>query len=317
MKNAMIYIFLIYLIFTACISCRDENEPPKYTTQNVILIIMDGARYTETWGDSTHQYIPRISEIFSKSGVVNTQFYNKGPTYTLAGHASITTGFYQEIDNAGVELPQHPSVFQYWNKAHINILKTSWIMSSKDKLTVLSNCLDSVWAGKFRPLTNCGDDGLGNDSRHDSITLMETLKVLSDQRPHLLLVNFREPDYSAHTGNWENYVRGIVNTDSYAAKIWEYCEQNSYYRGKTTLIITSDHGRHLNNVANGFISHGDDCDGCRHLAFYALGPDFKQGSVTNTHRELIDIFPTIAELLHLQVEFSSGNIMYELFKQNK
>jgi predicted AlkP superfamily pyrophosphatase or phosphodiesterase len=92
---------VVFLIILISFSCKDEPLEPRYLTENVIVIVIDGPRYSETWGDSSHQNIPRLSNQLSKLGVINTQFYNDGPTYTLAGHTSITTGNYQEIDNSG------------------------------------------------------------------------------------------------------------------------------------------------------------------------------------------------------------------------
>lgn len=60
---------------------------------------MDGLRYSEGWGDSTHQNIPRMAEILSPQGVIYTHFYNKGRTYTSAGHTSLTTGVYQAMND--------------------------------------------------------------------------------------------------------------------------------------------------------------------------------------------------------------------------
>ena len=188
-----------------------------YQTKNVIVVVVDGLRYSEGWGDLTHQYIPRMAEILSKDGVVNTHFYNLGDTYTSAGHTSLTTGIYQSIDNSGTELPDNPSFFQYWNQVYDNDQRKSWVITSKDKLAVLADCKNPYWNGQFTPSANCGVDGLGVGSgyREDSLTLKIALKILSEDHPNLVLINFRDPDYSAHTGNWISYIKGIRTTDEY------------------------------------------------------------------------------------------------------
>jgi len=292
----------------------DFIDKSCYLTKNVIVIIIDGARYSETWGDSSHINIPRLSNNLAAAGIINTQFYNNGPTYTLAGHTSITTGFYQEINNAGDEIPQYPSFIQYWNAKYLKDNQASWIIASKDKLEVLRNCQNAQYKDKYLPSANCGIDGLGSGYRNDSTTLSVVMNIFNEDTPQLAVINFREPDYSAHTGNWENYIRGIKSSDEFAYQIWKYIEENDFYKDKTTLFITNDHGRHLDSISNGFISHGDDCAGCRHLLLYAFGPDFKQGIVCAEKRELIDITATISELLYLNMEYSQGKVMTELFK---
>lgn len=80
------------------------------------------------------------------------------------------------------------------------------------------------------------------------------------------------------------------------------------------MFVTNDHGRHLDTVSVGFSSHGDGCEGCRHVMFYAYGPDFKQNVVVNNPRDLIDISATIAELLQFKMPYGKGQVMMELFK---
>lgn len=302
--------------FTDTISTNDTNtnDTSCYLTKNIIVIVIDGARYSETWGDTSHQNIPRLAEQLAGSGIINTEFYNNGPTYTMAGHTSITTGFYQEINNAGNEFPKYASFFQYWNAKHNSCNELSWIITSKDKLEVLDNCLDGEFKYRYQTSTNCGINGLASGYRHDSITVEVVLDVLQEHSPNLVLVNFREPDYSAHSGSWDNYLNGIKSSDEFAYQIWNYIEQDSSYKGKTSLFITNDHGRHLDSISNGFISHGDNCMGCRHILLYAFGPDFKQGIIVNEQRDLVDITATIAELLSLNMKYGEGKVMEELFK---
>ena len=236
--------------------------------------MVDGLRYSEGWGDSIHRYIPRMAEILSKQGVINTSFYNMGGTYTSAGHTALTTGVYQSINNAGMEYPKNPSIFQYWNQAYNNNQIKSWIITGKDKLAVLGDCTDNLWKGKFTPSINCGVDGLGLGSgyREDSLTLKTAIEILKENHPNLVLINFRDPDYSGHTGIWNNYIEGIRKTDEYVYRMWQFLQSDSIYNNTTTLFVTNDHGRHLDNVADGFAGHGDDCEGCRHLNFFALVP---------------------------------------------
>ena len=277
---------------------------------------MDGARYSETWGDTTHQYIPNLVNEIARKGVVCHQFYNNGHTYTVSGHAAITTAIYQEIDNGGMESPQYPSIFQYWLESNDKDSTSAWIISSKDKLEVLADCNVEMWKGKNNPSTNCGIDGLGVGSgyRHDSLTYMKTIDILSHFHPQLTLVNFREPDYSAHNGDWDNYVNGIIETDKYIYKIWQFVESDPIYSGKTTLFVTNDHGRHLDGVADGFSGHGDNCEGCRRINLFAIGPDFKKGYLSGVSRNLIDIPSTVAELLNFRIANNQGEVMKEIFE---
>jgi len=309
-------IILFILVPFLCFSCDKIIPAPEYFTKNVIIIVIDGARYSETWGDSSFDHIPEMHKHLSTLGCIYTNFYNNGPTYTLAGHAAITTGFYQEIDNSGKEYPQNPSIFQTWNNKYKNESNRSWIISSKDKLQVLASCKQNWWKGNCQPSTNCGINGLGvgSGSRNDSATFRESLNILSENHPNLVLLSYREPDYSGHQGNWKNYLKGISDTDNYLEQLWNFLQNDSIYKGCTTLFVTNDHGRHLDGVLDGFVSHGDACEGCKHVFLFACGPDFKQAKIIDKKRELIDIPATISILLNFKLPAGNGKPMDELFE---
>jgi bisphosphoglycerate-independent phosphoglycerate mutase (AlkP superfamily) len=130
----------------------------------------------------------------------------------------------------------------------------------------------------------------------------------------VLFVNFREPDFSGHKGDWNAYIRGIQQTDSMVHEIWKFLESDPTYQGKTTMFVTNDHGRHSDGVSNGFISHGCNCEGCRRIHLWSFGPDFKQGVFLNQQAELIDVNATIGELLQLHSLKSKGRVLSELFQ---
>ena len=86
--------FLLYfLLFFGFISCRaDRVLEKKYKTKYVIVLVVDGPRYSETWGDPTHHHIPFMHGTLSAQGVVHDQFYNQGVTFTTNGHTALMTG---------------------------------------------------------------------------------------------------------------------------------------------------------------------------------------------------------------------------------
>lgn len=318
-----ILLFFLFSLTFSFYSCRDDlswSFPtdtqisiPNLKPQNIVIVVVDGLRYSEGWGEANHKYIPFMADSMAKYGVVNSAFYNLGNTYTTAGHTSILTGIYQSIDNEGNELPQYPSVFQYWNKYSLSDSQKSWVIASKGKLKILSDCNYRSFKGKYRPFFNCGSDGVGNGYREDSLTLNVVMSVFSESKPKLMLINFRDPDYSAHSGDWKSYVKAIKATDRYVFRLWKFLQLNEFYKNKTALFVTSDHGRHLDGISDGFAGHGDDCDGCRHIGFNAFGPDFKKNTILNTKREQIDLPVTISAMLGFTLNQSKGKVMSEIF----
>jgi hypothetical protein len=295
---------------------KDPAVPVKDTslkTKNVVIVVVDGPRYTETWGLPTRQYIPNRAGMLRK-GVLCAKFYNEGYCFTNAGHSAITTGIYQNINNSGQEYPQNPSIFQYWLKASGAASSQAWVITTKDKLEILSDCLDPEWQGKYRPMTDCGNSGLGSGYREDSTTFRKVKQALTLYHPRLMLVNFKQPDAAGHAADSAAYLQGIVDTDYFVWQIWEQIQSDPLYKDKTTLIVTNDHGRHTAGHLDGFISHTDTCDGCKHIEFFALGPDFKKNYISNIHHGQTDIAQTVAYLMGFSMPTSSGNVITDILQ---
>lgn len=286
-------------------------EDRIYQTKNVIIIVMDGARYSETWGDTSHTYIPNISNFIAPLSVVNTNFYNNDYTFTLPGHLAMLSGQNYNIDNGGAELPPFPTILQYFNKAYPD--KNSWLITSKDKLEVLTNTSQTNFNNIHLSHTDCGINGLGTGYREDSVTLYNSLTILDTTLSTLTLINFKQPDNIAHSNDWQGYLNQITVVDNYIYQLFNFVQTNVDYKNKTTVFIVNDHGRH-DDLNGGFQNHGDSCEGCKHLMFFAFGPDFYQNKTINTPYELIDIAPTVAELLHFNIINSKGQVMGDLFK---
>lgn len=283
--------------------------------KHVVVLVIDGARFSETFGDPTHQYIPHLATELAAQGAVWTDFANDGPTYTEAGHAALTTGFYQEIDNTGRDLPRHPSLFQLLVKANGGDAGVAWLITTKDKLATLSDCKDPAWNGQFQCRSDCGrgGKGVGAGYREDAETWQRVSEILPKEHPRYTLINLKQPDASGHGKNWEGYLQGIRDGDATAKKLWDLIQGDPVYRGTTDLFITDDHGRHLDGHKDGYVSHGDDCAGCRHIMLVALGPDVPAGSVFAVHRSLVDVAATAAWILGLQLEGSPGHRLDELW----
>jgi predicted AlkP superfamily pyrophosphatase or phosphodiesterase len=314
----MVRLRFIIALFSAALfifycGCAKDPVIYKHATRNVVLVIVDGARYTETWGLPGRTHIPHRSS-FLNQGVMCTAMYNNGYTFTNAGHTALTTGVYQNINNGGTEYPANPSVFQYYLKKYKGSSTDAWVVATKDKLAVLSDCTNPVWQGKYRPSTDCGNAGLGTGYREDSVTFDHVKNILNVSHPRLMLVNFKQPDAAGHAADSTAYLQGIIDTDEYIYRIWEQLQSDPFYKDQTTLIVTNDHGRHTAGHLDGYVSHTDNCEGCRHIEFFAMGPDFKSNYTSTVPYNQIDINATLAELLDVQMPTAKGKVMKEFFK---
>ena len=305
--------FLLVLICLFCLKCKVDSPSVSFKTRNLVIVIMDGARWSETFGEPAMQYIPSIGSLLP-SGTYATSFYNNGVTRTTNGHTAITTGVYQEIDNGGQELPDHPGIFQLWIKQMKKDNSKAWIIATKDKLEVLKSCKDPLWQNLYVPRTDCGINGLGTGYRDDSTTYRKAIEILSEYHPPLTLINFKNPDAAGHSAIWSAYLNGIRSVDQYTGALWSFIQSDPHYNGTTTMIVTNDHGRHLDNVLDGFVSHGDDCEGCKHVMLFVIGPDTPKGKVISDTYGMTDLHASIISLMGIDNPVSSGRIIPGLFE---
>lgn len=287
---------------------------PDLRTEFVIVLVIDGPRFSETFGDTTYQLIPHLANDLAPQGVLIENFRNNGPTYTNAGHTAITTGVYQKIKNNGLELPRNPGIFHYFLEQKGLDSTNAWVIASKGKLSILGDTKNRKWKGKYQPSLYCGVDGKGEGYTPDIYNWRDAKKILAEFHPKLALINMLEVDVRGHQNQWPEYKQAIKNTDKIAYELWNFIQSDSIYKDKTTLFITNDHGRHLDGHKDGFVNHGDNCEGCRKMYLIALGPDFRQNVVLKDRYELIDISQTIGCLLKFSVPTSEGLIMRGLFK---
>ncbi|MFI5203312.1 MAG: sulfatase-like hydrolase/transferase [Flavobacteriales bacterium] len=306
---------ILAVVFAGSIpfACAKNKASAGCRTTKVIIVVMDGARYSETWGDPSHQHIPSLHSL-ANQGCVFTQFYKENHTYTCSGHTEMLTGVDQEIDNGGNELPYYASFMQYALAQYDAPQNNAWVIASKEKLHVLTNCQHVSMAGKNNPAFTVGVNGIGTGNCHDSITIQRVYSTMSQYAPDFMLINFREPDFSAHAFDSLGYLKGIRYVDSCFNMIYNWTQTMSAYTGKTALFLTNDHGRHLNGVADGYAGHGDLCEGCRHIFLYATGPDFRKNASVATHYQLRDIAATVAFMLKLKMPYNQGKVITDLFK---
>ncbi|MFC6998624.1 alkaline phosphatase family protein [Rufibacter roseus] len=305
---------LVLLLLGACKpSSKSVLLKPSgdYKAQKVVLVVIDGVRYSDSWGDTSFVNIPFMARDLAPEGTFHPEFYNLGATLTNPGHVALTTGHYQKLNNHGEELPDFPSVFHYYRQHTGAPAHKAWIIASKDKLEILSKTYSSDSAAQFSPATNCGNNGLGTGYRKDSTTLRITKEILARHSPDLVLVNLAEPDSKAHQRNWTGYLKAIQQSDRMVHELWQWLQQHPDYQNNTTLLVTNDHGRH---PGNRYHSHGDGCKGCRHISLLMLGPDVKDGFVASKPRSQVDVAVTIAELLDIPMPTRDGEPMLELLK---
>jgi predicted AlkP superfamily pyrophosphatase or phosphodiesterase len=267
-----LYLFLFAVFFNISLNAGEIK------TEHVVVLVIDGVRHTETFGDSTYQNVSNLFRKLAPQGVLNTNFRaNSKRTTTNAGHTAMTTGVYQRIRNDGSQLPRFPSMFQYIMKQQDIHKDKLWVLSSKGKLSILGNTKRRKWRDVYQPHVFCGRNGNGKDHVGDDRTWQKVMQVTQEYAPKLMLINLLAPDARAHANLWDGYIQAIKQSDVYALQLWETIQSHPELKDKTTLLITTDHGRNADGFRDGFISHGPRTESNKRILLLALVPECKQG----------------------------------------
>lgn len=287
---------------------RWPERAPVTSEHKAIIFVIDGPRYTETFGDPLHKHVPHLWNELRPLGTMYENFRNQGWTVTVSGHANILTGTWQQLNSDGSEHPHQPTIFEYYRQTTSAPQHDAVLVGGKPKLAACGYSTHPSYGAVYGAYTDV-------TSSNDLDTYDRLISFLQTDRPHLVMASFSQVDTKGHSGDWEAYVNQIEIVDSLAWSTWNYLESDSFYAGETFLFIIADHGRH-DDQNGGFQGHGCSCDGCQHLVFLALGPGVREDYVLPrqylyTQR---DLCATVGHILDVPTPFSDGHVMLEMFE---
>jgi Type I phosphodiesterase / nucleotide pyrophosphatase len=109
------------------------------------------------------------------------------------------------------------------------------------------------------------------DCTYDTFTFHAALEYFKRQRPRVLYIGLGETDEFGHAGRYDHYLHSAHHVDTYLRILWETVQSLPDYRGTTTLILTTDHGR--GDAPVEWKSHGAKVKGSERIWIGFLGPD--------------------------------------------
>jgi len=281
----------------------------SYQTENVVVVIIDGVRYTEGFGDTAHAYVPNQWEL-AQEGAIIEPFLNDGYTYTSRAIPAIWCGAWTEMyqfpdpDCGGDQNSycRSPTVFEYYRKQ---------LSQPEEQCIYVLKDVGCPWKASFDP--DYGPDYwpvYHSEGYTDLDVWDQARSVLDTYEPAFLMLYLAEVDGAGHSENWAYYTGAIATADRIVGELWDYLQANPAYAGRTTMFVTNDHGRHSYD----WTGHGCDCEGCRRIQLLAIGPDIMPGLVSTNPRTLRDITPTVGELLGFEAEDATGTPLLEILR---
>ena len=98
-----------------------------------------------------------------------------------------------------------------------------------------------------------------NSVRHDAYTVRFAMDHLARHKPRVLYLALGETDDWAHDGRYDRVLETYTRTDQSLKELWTWLESSPDYRGRTSMLVTTDHGR--GHTPSDWREHGKDVSG--------------------------------------------------------
>lgn len=150
-------------------------------------------------------------------------------------------------------------------------------------------------------------------TRQDQLTFVAAKEYIKQHRPRVLHLALGETDEFAHSGRYDLYLQQANAVDRMLADLWNWVQTDPEYRGKTTFIITTDHGR---GNGEAWVRHGFLTPGSAQVWMALIGPQIPAlGELKEENLQFQQQLPaTVYNLLQLTAELpGTGRKPFEVF----
>ena len=130
----------------------------------------------------------------------------------------------------------------------------------------------------------------------DAPVVYAALEHVRTRRPRILYVMLGEGDEWAHQGRYDLYLDATNRADRFIERIWSTAQSMPEYAGRTSLLVTTDHGRGA--APTDWMNHGRDVKAAERTWMALLGPDVPPlGIRRDLHVTTSQVAATIAWLV--------------------
>lgn len=329
MRNMMLAFALVVMGLGA--QARADNG------HNVILLMLDGVRYQEffygvdpnrTDKDSGPTF-PFLWSEFAKEGVFFGDKRKGDPMYianrmriSLPAYHSIMAGRTQDcMTNTCGRITEETIQERLVRESRIHPRQVATIASwVKIRYAAESREGATFVNAGIQPLNDrTRDDEVDRinreqardtppwgDARFDKYTWAHSMRYLRAHQPRFMFISLNDADEWGHRGDYRRYVATLRQYDLWIKELIETLSRAGEYGEKTTLIVTTDHGR---GETSNWIDHGPLTPDAKHVWLYGRSPKTKArprlGSVAGPYSHL-DIRPTMEAALGVQPKTCEG-----------
>lgn len=232
--------------------------PARAASDYVVIITVDGLR-SSIFSELQSAQLPNFARLRNEGTFTLNARTDHDWTFTNPNHVSILTARRVETAQghrytftttppAGETLH---SVAQFyltsiWDIAHDRGLRTGAYVGKPSQFSIIDLSYNSV---------NGATDITGEDDGRDKLdvyhanTVTNTLvsefrNAMTIQPFHLSWLHLTDPDTVGHASGWAsaNYRNAVIAVDGYIGSLLDLISASEQLRGRTTIIVTADHG---------------------------------------------------------------------------
>jgi hypothetical protein len=206
--------------------------------------------------------------------------------FSYPGYSEMIVGFADDRINTNDPIRNpNPSVFEYLNNrpafrgkvAVFSVWSVARAMVNADTSGVPVNAAMEQMDFGTKTAAMAALNGLKRNLHHpwpndpyDALEFYTAMEYMRNDKPRALWITFGETDTFAHEGRYDHVLNAIHRTDRMLGELWAYLQSDPFYKGKTTLIVSVDHGRGVAPTA--WKSHGASIPGADQTWLGAIGP---------------------------------------------
>ena len=142
------------------------------------------------------------------------------------------------------------------------VMQTGWTLPAKPNETPR----DALLRELYETTTRFDEEDVEN-----SLLQIPLLDYVRTGAPRVLFVGYGETDNWAHQGRYDLVLDSAHRMDHFVRQLWDTMQAMPEYRGTTTFIITTDHGR--GGGLEEWKEHGVEEKGSENIWIAVIGPD--------------------------------------------
>ena len=210
-----------------------------------------------------------------------------GKAFSYPGYNEMTTGYPNDaIDSNEFGPNPNPTVFEWLNKSDelrgrvavygtwnvfdniFNkprsglVMQTGWSLAKKSHETPR----DAMLRELFETTTQFDEEDCPN-----SLLQIPLIDYVKSGQARVLFVGYGETDNWAHQGRYDLVLDSAHRFDHFVHQLWNTMQAMPQYRGTTTFMITTDHGR--GGGLTEWKEHGVEEKGSENIWLAVMGPD--------------------------------------------